>query len=132
MKDYAEKILKEFHITCDVEDFMYNLPPSTQKMVEIAKAILSLRLEHGSDDTTSVVILDEPTVPLNIEERQELFSYIKKMKETTSFILVSHIMHEVLEFTDRIYVLRDGNLVTHYDLSEREVTEEDLFRAIVG
>jgi len=111
---------------------MYNLPPSTQKMVEIAKAVLSLRLEHGSDDTASVVILDEPTAPLNIEERQELFNYIKKMKTTTAFILVSHIMHEVLEFTDRVYVLRDGKLVAHYNLSEEKVTEEDLFKAIVG
>jgi len=132
MKRDAESLLNEFHIACDVEDFMYNLPPSTQKMVEIAKAVLSLRLEHGSDDTASVVILDEPTAPLNIEERQELFNYIKKMKATTSFVLVSHIMHEVLEFTDRVYVLRDGKLVAHYNLSEEQVTEEDLFKAIVG
>ncbi|NSW76615.1 MAG: sugar ABC transporter ATP-binding protein [Candidatus Atribacteria bacterium] len=132
MKTYAERLLREFHIACSVEDFMYNLPPSTQKMVEIARAILSLRLEHGGDDTASVVILDEPTAPLNIEERQELFNYIKKMKATTSFILVSHIMHEVLEFTDRVYVLRDGKLVSHYNLSEEKVTEEDLFKAIVG
>lgn len=132
MKTYAERLLREFHIACSVEDFMYNLPPSTQKMVEIARAILSLRLEHGCDDTASVVILDEPTAPLNIEERQELFDYIKKMKATTSFILVSHIMHEVLEFTDRVYVLRDGKLVSHYNLSEEKVTEEDLFKAIVG
>ena len=41
-------------------------------------------------------------------------------------------MHEVLEFTDRIYVLRDGKLVDHYNLSEENVTEKDLFKAIVG
>ena len=132
MKTFAKKTLNEFHIDCDIETFMYDLPPSTQKMIEIAKAILSLRLEQGDNDAVSVIILDEPTAPLNLEERQELFNYILKMKKTTSFVLVSHIMHEVLEFTDRIYVLRDGELVDHYNLSEEEVTEKDLFKAIVG
>jgi len=132
MKKYACEILQEFHINCDIESFMYELPPSTQKMVEIARAILSLRLEHGTNSADSVIILDEPTAPLTIEERQELFNYILKMKETTSFILVSHIMHEVLEFTDRIYVLRDGKLVAHYNQQEEKITEEALFKAIVG
>jgi ribose transport system ATP-binding protein len=132
MKTFAKQTLVEFHIDCDIENFMYDLPPSTQKMIEIAKAILALRLEQGNNDAASVVILDEPTAPLNIEERQDLFNYILKMKATTSFVLVSHIMHEVLEFTDRIYVLRDGKLVDHYNLSEENVTEKDLFKAIVG
>ncbi|MDK2897227.1 MAG: ribose transport system ATP-binding protein [Candidatus Atribacteria bacterium] len=132
MKKYADEMLKEFHIDCDIENFMYELSPSTQKMIEIAKAILSLRLEYGSDNTASVVILDEPTAPLTVEERQDLFNYILKMKKATSFVLVSHIMHEVLEFTDRVYVLRDGKLVAHYNLSEDKITENDLFKAIVG
>ncbi|NLJ48161.1 MAG: sugar ABC transporter ATP-binding protein [Candidatus Atribacteria bacterium] len=132
MKTFAKKALNEFHINCDIETFMYDLPPSTQKMIEIAKAILSLRLEQGNNNAVSVIILDEPTAPLNLEERQELFNYILKMKKTTSFVLVSHIMHEVLEFADRIYVLRDGELVDHYNLSEEEVTEKDLFKSIVG
>lgn len=132
MKRQAEMIVDEFNIQCSIDDFMYELPLSTQKMIEIARAILSLRLEHGNDHTASVVILDEPTAPLTIEERQGLFAYISNMKKTTSFILVSHMMHEVLEFTDRVYVLRDGALVSHYDLSQEKVTEEDLFRAIVG
>jgi len=132
MRRRAREITDEFHITCDVDQFMYELPLSTQKMIEIARAILGLRLEHGNDHAASVVILDEPTAPLTIEERQGLFSYILDMKKTTSFILVSHMMHEVLEFTDRVYVLRDGSLVAHYDLSRESVTEEDLFKAIVG
>ena len=132
MKKYADEILKEFNIDCDVESFMYELPPSTQKMIEIAKAVLSLRLEYGSDNAAPVVILDEPTAPLTIEERQDLFNYILEMKKAASFILVSHIMHEVLEFTDRIYVLRDGELVAHYNLLQDKITENDLFKAIVG
>lgn len=111
---------------------MYELPLSIQKMVEIAKAILNLRLEHGDNSVESVIILDEPTAPLTIEERRELFGDIINLKKSVSFIFVSHIMHEVMEFTDRIHVLRDGRVVAHYDLSKEKVTEEDLFKVIVG
>lgn len=132
MKKHAREILEELHVKCDVENFMYELPLSTQKMVEIARAILSVRLEHGDDDITSIIILDEPTAPLTIEGRRELFSDILDMKKNASFIFVSHIIPEVMEFTDRVHVLRDGKLVAHYDLSKEKITEEDLFRAIVG
>jgi ABC-type sugar transport system ATPase subunit len=111
---------------------MYELPLSTQKMVEIVRAILSVRLEQGDDHVTSIIILDEPTAPLTIEERRELFGDLLAMKKNASFIFVSHIIPEVMEFTDRVHVLRDGKLVAHYDLSQEKITEEDLFRAIVG
>jgi len=132
MKKHAREILEEYHVKCDVENFMYELPLSTQKKIEIAKAILSVRLEQGDDDIMSIIVLDEPTAPLTIEERRELFSDILDMKKNASFIFVSHIIPEVMEFTDRIHVLRDGKLVSHYDLSKEKITEDDLFKAIVG
>jgi ABC-type sugar transport system ATPase subunit len=132
MKKLAREILEELHVKCDVDSYMYELPLSTQKMVEIVRAILSVRLEQGDDHVTSIIILDEPTAPLTIEERRELFSDILAMKQNASFIFVSHIIPEVMEFTDRVHVLRDGKLVAHYDLSKEKITEEDLFRAIVG
>jgi len=132
IKKYAREILEEFHVKCNIENFMYELPLSTQKMIEIARAILSVRLEHEDNDVTSVIILDEPTAPLTIEERRELFSDILNMKKNASFIFVSHIIPEVMEFTDRVHVLRDGKMVAHYDLSKDKITEEDFFRAIVG
>jgi ribose transport system ATP-binding protein len=132
MKKHAREILEELHVKCDVESFMHELPLSTQKMVEIVRAILSVRLAQGDDHGTSIIILDEPTAPLTIEERRELFSDLLEMKKNASFIFVSHIIPEVMEFTDRVHVLRDGRLVAHYDLSQEKITEEDLFKAIVG
>ena len=132
MKKHAREVLEELHVKCDVESYMYELPLSTQKMVEIVRAILSVRLAQGDDHGTSIIILDEPTAPLTIEERQKLFSDLLEMKQNASFIFVSHIIPEVMEFTDRVHVLRDGKLVAHYDLSQEKITEEDLFRAIVG
>jgi len=132
MKKHARQILEEHHVKCNAEDFMYDLPLSIQKMVEIARAILSVRLERKDDNVTPIIILDEPSAPLSVEERRGLFRDILDMKKNASFIFVSHIIPEVIEFTDRVHVLRDGKLVAHYDLSKEKITEEDLFKAIVG
>ncbi|MDW8068647.1 MAG: sugar ABC transporter ATP-binding protein [Anaerolineae bacterium] len=132
MKKQAEEVLKEFHIECDAGCLMGDLSLSLQKMVEIARAILTVRLEVGNNDVTPIIILDEPTAPLTVEEREKLFQDLLPMKSGASFIFVSHIIPEVMRFADRVYVLREGRLVGHYDLSQERVTEEDLFRAIVG
>ena len=90
MKKKAAAILEELHVKCHAEVFMHELPLSTQKMVEIARAILSVRLESGEDGTTPIIILDEPTGPLNDEERRELFSDLLNMKKNASFFFISH------------------------------------------
>lgn len=132
MKAHAREILDEFEIRCDVGKFMYELPLAVQKMVEIAKAILNIRLEQGEHRTESVIILDEPTAPLTIEQRKELLHDIAGMKQNCSFVFVTHIMQEVMECMDRVYVLRDGRLVRQYDMAAESVSEEDLTRVIIG
>jgi ABC-type sugar transport system ATPase subunit len=132
MKQHAREILDEFHVQCNVEDFMYSLPLSTQKMVEIAKAVLRIRLEQNRDTTDSVIILDEPTAPLTLEERRGLLSEILRMKRNTSFVYVTHIMQEVMEYMDEVVVLRDGKRVAYFDMSAQKITEADLASAIVG
>lgn len=132
MKRHAREILEEFHVQCDIEDFMYSLSLSTQKMVEIAKAILRIRLEQNRDTADSVIILDEPTAPLTLEERRGLLSEILRMKSTTSFVYVTHIMQEVMEYMDEVVVLRDGKRVGYFDMSVQKATEDDLNSAIMG
>ncbi|MEM2178870.1 MAG: sugar ABC transporter ATP-binding protein [Candidatus Methanomethylicia archaeon] len=131
----AKEVLDELGVKCDITSYMYELPLSLQKMIEITRAILSIRLEHGEISTerpTPIIILDEPTAPLSLEERDELFSHLLELKKTSSFIFVSHIIPEVIKFSERIYVLRDGELVAHHDLSKEKISEEELFREIVG
>jgi ribose transport system ATP-binding protein len=132
MKHHAREILEEFHVQCDIEDFMYSLPLSTQKMVEIAKAVLRIRLAQNRTTTDSVIILDEPTAPLTLEERRGMLSEILRMKSNTSFVYVTHIMQEVMEYMDEVVVLRDGKRVGYFDMSVHKATEDDLSSAIVG
>ena len=130
----TKSVFDELGVRCDLGSYMYELPLSIQKMVEIARAILSIRLAIGgeSSDITPIIILDEPTAPLSIEERDELFQYLLSLKKNNSFIFVSHIIPEVMRSSDRIYVLRDGKLVAHHDLSIEKISEDQLFREIVG
>jgi ribose transport system ATP-binding protein len=132
MKQHAREILEEFHVQCSIEDFMYELPLSIQKMVEITKAVLSIRLEQNKETTDSVIILDEPTAPLTIEERRDTLGEILRMKSNTSFVYVTHIMQEVMEYMDEVVVLRDGKRVGYFDMSVKKATEDDLSSAIVG
>ena len=72
-------------------------------MVEIAKAI---------SREARIVFMDEPTAVLSREETDVLFDQVRKLRaQGTSFVFVSHKLDEVMELTDRVTVLRDGQWV---------------------
>lgn len=78
-----------------------------RQLVELAKV---LTLEERIDGDL-VILLDEPTSVLAREEVELLFSLVRELTNRASFIFVSHRMDEVLELSDRIYVMKDGEVV---------------------
>jgi len=61
-----------------------------------------------------LVILDEPTTALTPPEVVRLFSVIDRLRsQGVTFLFVSHLLDELLELSDEIYVLRDGALAGH-------------------
>lgn len=97
-----------------------------RQMLEVAKALASA--EGGDNDP--VILLDEPTSVLEAEEIERLFEVIDQLRHRASVIFVSHRMEEVLRVCDRIYVLRDGEVV-----GERipgQVKEEELYQLLIG
>lgn len=81
-----------------------SLSVADKQMVEIAKAI---------SRNARVVIMDEPTAVLSAQETRILFDQVRKLKAAgTSFVFVSHKLNEVMEISDRVTVLRDGQWVT--------------------
>ncbi|UWQ90897.1 sugar ABC transporter ATP-binding protein [Rhodobacteraceae bacterium M382] len=78
-----------------------------RQLVELAKV---LTLEERIDGDL-VILLDEPTSVLAKEEVELLFSLVRELTNRASFIFVSHRMDEVLELSDRIYVMKDGQVV---------------------
>jgi energy-coupling factor transport system ATP-binding protein len=61
----------------------------------------------------SILILDEPTVGLDADGREEFYAYLKRIKEQrgVTAVLVSHDMAEVATLADRLFVLHEGRLV---------------------
>jgi len=93
-----------------------------QQMVEIAKA-LSLQ--------SRLVILDEPTSSLPLAETEKLLEVIAGLKaHGISVIFISHRLHEVVEASDRVVVLRDGRLVG--TLEGADINHDAMVRLMVG
>jgi D-xylose transport system ATP-binding protein len=80
----------------------------------------------------TVVLLDEPTAALGVEQRGGVVRLIRKLKEENhSVIVISHDLHDVvLEVADRIMVLRLGRKVAEF--RREEINASDLVAAITG
>ena len=115
----AAEELKTYGLDSDVTLKAKNLSPVDQRKVNIVRAI------YGG---AKLVILDEPTTSLSSQERENLFSFIRKLSERgTSFIFITHYLDEVLRLSDEITVLRDGIAFTGYTRKSLTATQlEDL------
>ena len=94
----------------------------TRKLVEIVKATYF---------DPKVVVIDETTTTLSQYGRDELYKHMSRIKdEGNTVIFISHDLAEVIEYTDVISVLRDGELID--TVKSSDVNEDDLKRLMVG
>ena len=103
-----------------------NLPLAQRQMVELAKA---LAVEDRSSHE-AVIVLDEPTSVLDGDDLETLFTQIERLREIASVVFVSHRLDEVLRVSDRVYVMKDGQVVAERDPSN--VSTDELYRLMVG
>ncbi len=96
-----------------------------RQMVEVARAVGGRQVEHPP-----LLILDEPTSVLEPEDVEVLHRRITALKERGSVIFVSHRLDEVLRFSDRVYVLRDGKVVG--ERIAAAATESELYQLMIG
>jgi len=107
----------------DVNKELSDLSIAQQQMVEIARAF--------SDPNLKLLILDEPTSSLPVEQTRQLLSYIsKKAEEGITFIYITHRLFEIMEITNKICVLRDGEVV--YTCDTCETSEDHLIDIMSG
>ncbi len=103
MRAETRRVLDLLGSHVDENAMIGTLSIADKQMVEIAKAI--------SRDAR-IVFMDEPTAVLSREETNFLFKQVRKLRDQgTSFVFVSHKLDEVMELTDRVTVLRDGQWV---------------------
>ena len=110
--------LEKVEVDVDPRTHTSDLGFATRQMVELAKA---LTLEENAGGHL-VILLDEPTSVLERAEIEILFARVRALKSRASFIFVSHRLDEVLELSDRIYVMKDGAVVADLPTAEANVT----------
>jgi len=99
----AQRFLLSLNFYVDPMALVSSLGSGKKQMVEIARAV-----HHKA----KLIIFDEPTATLTPEEKFHFFNLVRRLRETgVSVIFISHALEEALALSDRITVLRDGELV---------------------
>src|SRR6056297_859169 len=105
MREEAQAFVDDLGINIDVDERVRNYSFNERQMLEIAKAF------HVSQKSENpVILLDEPTAGLEESGRKILFDLVNDLRDRATFVFVSHELDEVLQISDRIYVLKDGEL----------------------
>jgi len=118
----AQQFLQSLNFGVDPRALVATLGAASRQMVEIARAV------HYNAE---VIIFDEPTATLTPEEKRHFFALLRRLKENgVSIIFISHALEEALEISDRITILRDGELVVTADTDQFD--REKIVSAMVG
>lgn len=122
----AKRQLEKVQLPIDPATRTAHLSFAERQMVELAKA---LALEERTERHL-VILLDEPTSVLEQREIDILFARVRALRNRASFVFVSHRLDEVLDISDRVYVMKDGKVVAEMPAGETNVPE--LHRLMVG
>ncbi|HSL44045.1 MAG TPA: ABC transporter ATP-binding protein [Anaerolineales bacterium] len=116
------ELAKIYGLKIDPDAYIWQLSVGQQQRVEIIKA-----LYRGA----ALLILDEPTAVLTPQEVDELFVIMHQMvKDGHALIFISHKLHEVVEISNRVTVLRDGRKIGTRPTSD--ITKQTLANWMVG
>ncbi len=106
LRQHARAALARLEIDCDIDAELGSLSVALQQMVAIARAL---------DLRARLLVLDEPTASLDEKEVAELFAVMRRLRgEGLGIVFVTHFLEQVYAVTDRITVLRNGELVGEY------------------
>jgi monosaccharide-transporting ATPase len=118
----AKRALADLGLDVDPSSLLGSHSLAVQQLVAIARATAT---------DVKVLVLDEPTSSLDLDEVTELFRIIRALKERgVAILFVSHFLDQVYEICDRITVLRGGVLQGEY--RTRELLRIDLIQKMLG
>ena len=116
------QVIDKYGFELDPGQKIYEMSVSQKQTVEIVKV-----LYRGAN----LLILDEPTAVLTPQETGKLFNVLRNMREDgCSIIIITHKLHEVLDISDRVAVLRKGQYIGTVETGE--ATAESLTEMMVG
>ncbi|WP_437931448.1 sugar ABC transporter ATP-binding protein [Sorangium sp. So ce291] len=110
MRRNAAAVLSDLNVHIDVAAPLSAYSLAVQQIVAIARSLTA---------KARILILDEPTSSLAEDEVRTLFSVIRRLKaQGMAILFISHFLDQVYEISDRITVLRNGQLVGEYLAAE--------------
>jgi len=122
MHKRSRELLAKLHMDINPRIQVGTLGVGQQQMVEVAKAL------HQDAD---LIIMDEPTAALSLNEIRDLFDIIQELKQKNiAVIYISHHLDEAFEVCDRITVLRDGEHISTQPTESLDM--EGLISLMVG
>ena len=122
VRDRARRALEIVQSDADPGQRVADLSRTEKSLVAIARALVV---------DSRVLVLDEPTASLPVEETERLFSVLRRLRDDgLGLVYVSHRLDEVFRIADRMTVLRDGRVVTGGAIEA--TTPEAVVEAIVG
>lgn len=122
MNQMVEELLVHYGMPIHATTQVKKLSSAMKQFVAIAKVLFR---------NPKIVIFDEPTAVLSDKEVTLLFHIIESLKkEGITIIYISHRLEEVFQLSDRVSVMRDGNLVAV--LENKNLTKQDLIAHMLG
>ncbi len=112
----ARKALDKLDMGIDEFTMVAGLPVGHMQFIEIAREIDKTGMK--------ILVFDEPTAVLTEAETQNLLKAIKKLAESgIGIIFISHRLDEIMQISDRVTVLRDGEHVITKDIKDTNTHE---------
>ena len=109
---YAQvgELANRYGFELDPKKKVYDMSVSEKQTVEILKVLYR---------EADILILDEPTAVLTPQETKKLFNVLRNMQlDGKSIIIITHKLHEVMEISDRVAILRKGEFIGSVETAE--------------
>lgn len=111
----AAEALRQLDVEMDPRKKVSEISAAYQQLVSIARTLIA-----GS----RIIVFDEPTASLTLNETQHLFNNIRKLKAAgKSIVIITHHLDEVVELSDRVSIMRDGKMVKVGNTAEMPIDE---------
>ena len=117
--DYLNQIINDLGLSDVINQRAKTLSGGYQRRLSIALGLIS---------KPKILLLDEPTLGLDVLARRELWNIINKFKGKITIILTSHYLEEIESLCDRVAIMAKGNLLIEGTIDEiKEKTNETSF-----
>ncbi len=113
----TDELLAAVHLTDKADAYARTLSGGMKRRLLVAKAMVH---------SPPILVLDEPTAGVDIELRQQLWDYVKKLnREGVTVVLTTHYLEEAEQLCDRIAIINHGKLIANEPTRELVAKAQD-------